>query len=41
MKYDVAVLGGGPAGMLAAGTAASMGRSTILIEKNEKVGKKL
>lgn len=41
MKYDVAVLGGGPAGMLAAGTAASMGRNTILIEKNEKLGKKL
>lgn len=41
MKYDVAVIGGGPAGMLAAGTAASMGRKTILIEKNEKLGKKL
>lgn len=41
MKYDVAVIGGGPAGMLAAGTAASMGRRTILIEKNEKLGKKL
>lgn len=41
MKYDVAVLGGGPAGMLAAGTAASLGNSTILIEKNEKLGKKL
>ncbi|HYE83810.1 MAG TPA: NAD(P)/FAD-dependent oxidoreductase [Clostridia bacterium] len=41
MKYDVAVLGGGPAGMIAAGTAASMGRKTILIEKNEKLGKKL
>ncbi len=41
LKYDVAVLGGGPAGMIAAGTAASMGRKTILIEKNEKLGKKL
>lgn len=41
MRYDVAVIGGGPAGMLAAGTAASMGRRTILIEKNEKLGKKL
>lgn len=41
MKYDVAVLGGGPAGMIAAGTAASMGKKTILIEKNEKLGKKL
>jgi len=27
--------------MIAAGTAASMGRKTILIEKNEKLGKKL
>lgn len=41
MKYDVAVLGGGPAGMLAAGTAASMGKTTIILEKNEKLGKKL
>ncbi|HWR61606.1 MAG TPA: NAD(P)/FAD-dependent oxidoreductase [Clostridia bacterium] len=41
MKYDVAVIGGGPAGMLAAGTAASMGKRTIIIEKNEKLGKKL
>ncbi|HYF82890.1 MAG TPA: NAD(P)/FAD-dependent oxidoreductase [Clostridia bacterium] len=41
MKYDVVVIGGGPAGMIAAGTAASMGRKTILIEKNEKLGKKL
>lgn len=41
MKYDVAVLGGGPAGMLAAGTAASMGRKTLLVEKNDKLGKKL
>jgi predicted Rossmann fold flavoprotein len=41
LKYDVVVVGGGPAGMIAAGTAASMGRKTILIEKNEKLGKKL
>jgi len=41
LKYDVVVIGGGPAGMIAAGTAASMGRKTILIEKNEKLGKKL
>lgn len=41
LKYDVAVIGGGPAGMLAAGTAASMGKRTVIIEKNEKLGKKL
>ncbi|MEA4847322.1 MAG: NAD(P)/FAD-dependent oxidoreductase [Clostridiaceae bacterium] len=41
MKYDVIVIGGGPAGMMAAGTAASRGKRTLLIEKNEKLGKKL
>lgn len=41
LNYDVVVLGGGPAGIIAAGTAASMGRRTMLIEKNEKLGKKL
>mgnify|MGYP003747944699 FL=1 len=41
LKYDVIVVGGGPAGMIAAGTAASRGKSTMLAEKNEKLGKKL
>lgn len=41
MKYDVIVLGGGPAGMMAAGTSASLGKKTMLVEKNEKLGKKL
>ena len=41
MKYDVIVIGGGPAGMIAAGTAAEQGRKTLLIEKNAKLGKKL
>ena len=35
------VIGGGPAGMMAAGTAASRGLEVILVEKNKKVGKKL
>lgn len=39
--YDVAVIGGGPAGMMAAGTAASRGLSVLLIEKNPTLGKKL
>ncbi len=39
--YDVIVVGGGPAGMIAAGTAASKGKRTMLAEKNEKLGKKL
>lgn len=41
MDFDVIVIGGGPAGMIAAGTAASFGAKTALFEKNEKLGKKL
>ncbi len=40
-QYDVAVIGGGAAGMMAAGTAASMGLDTVLIEKNDRLGRKL
>jgi predicted Rossmann fold flavoprotein len=40
-QYDVAVIGGGPAGMIAAGRAAELGAKVILIEKNNKLGKKL
>ena len=39
--YDVIVIGGGPAGMMAAGTAAERGKRVLLLEKNEKLGKKL
>ncbi len=39
--YDVAVIGGGPAGMMAAIRAAELGASVVLIEKNEGLGKKL
>lgn len=39
--WDVIVIGGGPAGMMAAGTAASHGKRVLLLEKNEKLGKKL
>jgi predicted Rossmann fold flavoprotein len=41
MKYDVAVIGGGPAGILAAGRAAELGARVVLIEKNDRLGKKL
>ena len=37
----IVVIGGGPAGMMAAITAAEGGSSVTLIEKNEKLGKKL
>ncbi len=40
-KWDVAVVGGGPAGMMAAGRAAERGLKVILIEKNDSLGKKL
>lgn len=39
--YDVAIIGGGPAGMMAAGRAAERGLKVILIEKNDSLGKKL
>lgn len=39
--WDVVVIGGGPAGMMSAGRAAERGRSVLLLEKNEKLGKKL
>jgi len=35
------VIGGGPAGMMAAGRAAELGAKVVLIEKNEILGKKL
>lgn len=37
----IIVIGGGPAGMFAAITAAEKGHKVILIDKNEKLGKKL
>nr|WP_129597117.1 NAD(P)/FAD-dependent oxidoreductase [Anaerophilus nitritogenes] len=37
----VIVIGGGAAGMMAAGTAAAKGNQVILLEKNEKLGKKI
>jgi len=40
-KFDVAVIGGGPAGMLAAGRVAELGANVVLIEKNQSLGRKL
>src|SRR3990167_6662654 len=39
--WDVVVIGGGPAGMIAAGRAAERGKSVLLLEKNPTLGKKL
>ena len=39
--WDVIVIGGGPAGMMAATQAGRRGRRVLLLEKNPHVGKKL
>lgn len=41
MIYDLLVIGGGPAGMMAAGRAAENGASVLLVEKNDRLGIKL
>lgn len=39
--WDVLVVGGGPAGMMAAARAAELGARVLLLEKNKTLGKKL
>jgi len=39
--YQVAIIGGGPSGIMAALTAAQKNESIILIEKNETLGRKI
>ena len=41
MNFDVIVVGGGPAGMFAAITAAGRGKRVVLLERNDRLGKKL
>nr|WP_289038145.1 NAD(P)/FAD-dependent oxidoreductase [uncultured Allobacillus sp.] len=41
MTYDVVVIGGGPSGLMAAHTAAKNGANTLIIEKGNKLGRKL
>ena len=41
MNFDGVVIGGGPAGMFAAITAARQGQKVLLLEKNNRLGKKL
>jgi len=40
LSYDVIAIGGGPAGVLAAKTAAEKGLKTLLIERGEHLGQK-
>lgn len=41
MNEKICVIGAGPAGIIAAGMAASRGKDVTLMEKNERIGKKL
>jgi len=41
MFYDLIVVGGGPAGMMAAGRAGELGAKVLLLEKNKFLGRKL
>ncbi|MFA6306483.1 MAG: NAD(P)/FAD-dependent oxidoreductase [Patescibacteria group bacterium] len=41
MLYDVIVIGGGPAGMMAAARAGERGARVLLLEKNNQLGAKL
>jgi predicted Rossmann fold flavoprotein len=40
-SYDTIIIGGGPAGMMAAIASAFYGRKTLLLEKNKRLGTKL
>ena len=39
--YDTIIIGGGPAGMMAAISSSYYGNQTLLIDKNKRLGKKL
>ncbi|MDD2371303.1 MAG: NAD(P)/FAD-dependent oxidoreductase [Firmicutes bacterium] len=41
MSEKIAVIGGGPAGIIAAGIIGSRGKEVVLLEKNDRLGKKL
>ena len=41
MIYDGIIIGGGPAGMFAAIRAAQLGNRVLLLERNDRLGKKL
>ncbi len=41
LTYDVVVIGGGAAGLMAAITAGEQGAKVLLLERNQKIGRKL
>ncbi|RSL34219.1 NAD(P)/FAD-dependent oxidoreductase [Salibacterium salarium] len=41
MKYNVVIIGGGPAGLMAAVSAATHGASVVIVDKGKKLGRKL
>lgn len=41
MNYDVIIIGGGAAGLMAASTAAMYEKKVLLIDKNDRLGRKL
>ncbi|SHF26124.1 hypothetical protein SAMN05444392_11258 [Seinonella peptonophila] len=41
MDYDVIVIGGGPSGLMASASAGLQGAKVLLLDKGEKLGKKL
>ena len=41
MKYDVIIVGAGASGMMAAITAASHHKKVLLLERMDKLGKKI
>ncbi|MFD2446477.1 NAD(P)/FAD-dependent oxidoreductase [Bacillus sp. CGMCC 1.16607] len=41
MQYDVIVIGGGPSGLMAAIAAGEQGKKVLLIDKGDKLGRKL
>ena len=40
-QYEILIIGGGPAGMMAAVSAAGQGAKVLLLERNSRLGRKL